>query len=248
MTLDFSKVPGLEPAEVKVVEVETKSNVTATIEPAVAFQTPDLEAVKKEFAIFDHALEAMTAEAEQAEVKDEGTAAKATEMMAEASGFKKAIDAKRREFTDPAYKYFSAVNSFVKPYTDKLEKMIKILKGKYGEWSHQVEMQRREAEKKAQDAAAKKQREINQAAKKAGIDPVTMPTPVLPTKQEPVRTASGTASTKFDWEFEVIDFSKLPDNYKMVNAQALRAAKKAGIKDIPGTRRKDKPVVSVRSR
>ena len=108
-------------------------------------------------------------------------------------------------------------------------------------------MERRKAEKAAQQAAAKKQAEIDKAAKKAGIDPVKMPTPVLPKKQGPVRTGSGTASVRTKLVFDVVDFAALPDEYKMVNPKALAAAITAGIRQIPGAKLIEKPIVSIRS-
>lgn len=241
MSLDFSKVPGLESAEIKEVKLEQSGPVTIP-DPF------DLKRAKQHFTVYDDKLAQMQKQADKAKITDEQSAAHATEMMAQANSLKKEIEKRRKHIVDDAYSFYKAVLGFSKPYEAALDKIVRTIKDKYGQWSYQVEMERRKAEKKAQEAAAKKQKEMDQAAKKAGIDPVAMPTPVLPKKQEPTRTDTGTASTKMVWDFEVMDFSQLPDKYKLVDEKAIRAAIRAGIREIPGVKIEEKPQVSVRSR
>jgi len=246
MALDFKKVPGLESVQIKEIKVGDKS--ITTMGPVTIPDPFDLKLAQGQFTVYDSKLKQMQKEAEKVKITSEASAAHATEMMGQANSLLKEIVKRRKFIVDDAYTFYKTVLGFSKPYEAALEKIVRTIKSVYSEWSLQMEMKRRKDEKTAQAAAAKLQKEINAEAKKDDIAPVTMPTPVLPQKQEPVRTASGTASTKFDWAFEVTDFAQLPDEYKLPNMQALRAAKKAGIKDIPGTGRTEKPVTSIRSR
>jgi len=206
----------------------------------------DVNRARKHFADYEGKLEEMADKADAFEVTDEQSAQLATTYMAQATALKKEIDNLRKTVIAEAKTFFDSVNTFVRPFTSSLDKIIGGLKTKFGDYQLDVEMKRREEEKRAQDAAAKKQAEIDKAAKKAGIDPVTMPKPVLPKKQGPTRTGFGSASTRTKKYFEVTDFSKLPDEYKSINTKALTAAVTAGIREIPGATLKEKAIVSVR--
>jgi hypothetical protein len=46
----------------------------------------------------------------------------------------------------------------------------------------------------------------------------------------------GSTTEKMVAKWEIVDFTKLPDQWKLPNEKALNAAVKAGVKDIPGTR------------
>lgn len=51
-----------------------------------------------------------------------------------------------------------------------------------------------------------------------------------------VRTANGKATRKKVWEWTLVDRSKLPDEYLIVDEKKLNAVVKAGIRDIPGVK------------
>jgi hypothetical protein len=55
-------------------------------------------------------------------------------------------------------------------------------------------------------------------------------------------------SVRTDWDFEVSDFTKLPDNYKIADDKKIRAVVKAmkGAIEIPGVRIYSKQIVSQR--
>ena len=55
-------------------------------------------------------------------------------------------------------------------------------------------------------------------------------------------------SVRTDWDFEVVDFTKLPDNYKIADDKKIRAVVKAmkGSVEIPGVRIYSKQTVSQR--
>ncbi len=63
---------------------------------------------------------------------------------------------------------------------------------------------------------------------------------IKPVKEEepitiaPVVNKIGNMQTVKRWTFEIIDFSKVPDDYKSLNNTEVNGAIRSGIRDIPG--------------
>ena len=67
--------------------------------------------------------------------------------------------------------------------------------------------------------------------------PPPPPVPIEKTEEKKtVNTLNGSATTKLVWTFEIEDTKKVPNGYKVINEKAIRAAVKAGVREIPGVR------------
>lgn len=75
--------------------------------------------------------------------------------------------------------------------------------------------------------------EAEQQARDAPALPITSPRPVAPT-----RLAGGGAkvSVRKRWDYEVIDFAKVPDAYKVIDLAAVRSEIRRGARTVPGLR------------
>jgi hypothetical protein len=73
--------------------------------------------------------------------------------------------------------------------------------------------------------------------------------PIVDLSKAKVAKAAG-QSIRTDWDFEVVDFAKLPDQYKIADDKKIRAVVKAmkGSIEIPGVRIYSKQTVSQRSK
>jgi len=80
--------------------------------------------------------------------------------------------------------------------------------------------------------------------------PIDPPAPVapMPEPSRTVRSALGTTSTRKVWDFEVVDPEAVPNTFKTINEQAIRAAVRAGERRIPGVRVFQKDELAVRAR
>lgn len=119
--------------------------------------------------------------------------------------------------------------------------------------------QREAALRKARDAAEKLQSEKDAAARaileqtvKEETEAAAMEVPqvVVPTvapQQTVTRTETGSGHMRMVWEIEVIAPSMVPDKYKIVDEKAIRADVKAGIRQIPGVKIFEKPVMAIRT-
>lgn len=91
---------------------------------------------------------------------------------------------------------------------------------------------------------------MERLAKKNGDIPPPLPIIDLsvPEQEKTVQSDLGAISAKKVWEFEVIDESKVPNEFKIVNEKAIRAAVKAGVRNIPGVKIYQTETLAVKSR
>lgn len=208
-------------------------------EPQVlaTYQPLDLEAVQMGLkAAYDDEINRLVDVADALQVLDEDSEKVAIEMAGQAKTFLKRLEEERkRNIADPDT-FVRGVNKLCKTFKDKIASIESGLKKKVGDFQWKKELDRRKREKAAQEAAIKLQQQVEKEAKKAGVEaPVITPAPVEK-KETVTRTDSGaSAHIRTEWKCtEVLDFAKVPDDYKMLNEQKVKAAIKSGVHNIPG--------------
>jgi hypothetical protein len=189
----------------------------------------------------------MQREATEIQVSDEATEKRCSEMTSQTKALKKEIEATQDLLIGDAQKFVKSVQSFTLPFRKDLEAIEAQLKRKLGDYAYRKELDRRKAEAAAQAAAAAAQKKIDREAKKAGVEPVQLPTPIVPKEAAPVRTETGTSSYVSTWDFEVEDITKVPAKFLMVEAAAVKNAIRAGVREIPGLKIFEKMVVRTRT-
>ncbi len=234
----------------------------------VPAKPPDLETAKKPFRKYTQKIADMKKKATALVIKDETTDKEATEMLAQIATIQKAMKLKKKGVSErsdiaPALKVVAGVKALVLSFSKPLDIITKSLKSRKGTYSYQVELKRRADVKKAQDAQTKLQAKLDKQAEKEEVKPVTMPAMVVPKKPEPVRTETGSSSTRYQWTYEITDWSKVkrehleaigkaaekmaPDekNHPVLN-KVFKPMVDAGIRKVAGVRIYEKPIVSVR--
>jgi len=194
----------------------------------------DTTTAKAKFARFELKIQGMLEKANSHEVINDVTNTQAVEMATQAKGLYNEIEKLRKAMTDDPRQFVSAINNFAKVYTVKLKEIENTFKSQISSYAHKVEMLRREAERKAQEEAKKLQAKIDREAKAKNIEPVQVVTPVLPTKPEPTRTESGSASIRKVWTWKEVDISKVPHEYLVLDRVKVNKAVKAGVRKIAG--------------
>ena len=206
----------------------------------------DLAVAKAKLFQHEAKINTMLEEAKKFKVVDEKTNQEAVEKGIQSNKLLKAIEKIKLNLTQDARDYTSTVNNFAKVFSPKLNEIVRVYKSEIGAYSDRVEMERREAERKAQEAAKKLQDEINKEAKEKKIEPVQFATPVLTTKAQPTRTAAGSSSTRKDWKWEVTDIAEVPREYLMIDAVKINKAVKAGLRNVKGLKIFEKSTVAFR--
>ncbi|HDZ27506.1 hypothetical protein LCGC14_1200360 [marine sediment metagenome] len=240
MTIDFNKSAGANRESVtpKTGSAEwfnalgLKPTLPTTINPF------DIEPAKAELSVHEEAIKEMVAKSRAFKITDDESNSMAVQMGLQAKKLAKRIKEAGADKTKEHRLFTGAVRNLVKVYTDMLEDIETGLKGKFRVYSRLKEIKQKEDERKLQEANRKLQAEIDRDAKKKKIDPVQLPEVALPQKQAPTRTEKGSASIrkKWTWDKETYDFSKIPDEYKMIDGPAISKAIKAAVRNIPGIR------------
>lgn len=239
--IDFSKVPypgdSISDSFVAV-GVDQRIIIQKREEPEDSGAVVDLniDGARRALRFFHDKVSAMEAEAAGMTVNSAAAASNATEMTGQVKRLMKSVDDRRKEIIAEPDSFVRKVNGFVKPISDRLKAIEALLKRKLSDHAYQVELQRREIERKQNEARIALQKQVDAEAKAKGVETVTLPPVAIPTKKEPVRSDSAVSSAVPVWKHEVIDAGAVPRQYLIVDEMAIRAAIKAGIREIPGVR------------
>jgi len=227
-------------------QTEKKRGKVAKV-PAPATQSFNIETVKKHFLVYSSEIEKMVAKAEGHEVKDQPSLEEAVAMGTAAKQLFKKIDGQRKATVDDPSQFVRTVNNFAKTFTDRLKKIEDSLKKKISDHNYRVELERREQERKAREAAEKLQAQLDEEAKEKQVEPVKIPVPVVPEPEHVTRTETGASHQRMKWMFEVEDENKIPREYLQVNEAKIRQAIAMGRHEIPGLRIYEKAVTVFRT-
>ena len=233
--IDFSKISDVKetfipPATLRAEQYQYQN------EDSGAVVDLNKDGARRAIQAFSGKLAAMRAEAIALVVNSTESAKQATEMIGQVKRLAKAIDERRKEIISEADSFVRFTNGQVKPLADELKEDEAILKRKLSDHAMRVELQRREIERKQREALVELQKQVDAEAKAKGVETVVLPPVAVPTKKEPVRSDSAVSSAVPVWKHEVTDAAAVPRQYLIVDELAIRAAMKAGIRDIPGVR------------
>ena len=156
----------------------------------------------------------------------------------DASGFlrkvrdtENSIEKKRLELTQPLNQSLKAINLMFGQIKKPLEEARKLLTSKILNWkvAEQQRLEKEEARRRA----------IQDAHEKAGHE---VKAPVV--LERPDNKIGNTQTTKY-WTFEIIDFSKVPDELKVLNQVAVNSAIRGGARNIEGLKIVQKERLSI---
>ena len=132
------------------------------------------------------------------------------------------IEAKRQEFTKPLNQSLRAINTTFREIVEPLVEARKILTQRIIVW--------KTAEREKQEKEEARRRKIQEAHEKKGHE---VKAPVVLEKPD---NKIGHTQTRKVWAFNIVDFSKLPDEYKVINNVAINQAMRNGVREIKGLR------------
>lgn len=145
---------------------------------------------------------------------------------------KKAIEEQRKAYTTPINEHLKTVNDMFKAFTEPMVLADKIMRDKVLAFRSAQERQRQEQERinrLREEAAAAEIKLKGTLTEPVGLIEVA---PAAPTRYQADTGALGKAKV---WRFEVVDFSQLPNDYKMPDMVKIRKVVIAGV-TIPGVR------------
>lgn len=161
----------------------------------------------------------------------------ATDLLGWIAGAKKSLEEKRKMFTGPLNDHVKRINEFFKQRSAPLDNADSMLRGKVLAYRQEQSRIRREEEERLRKLAEKAQKQAEKLAVKEGVTaPPPPPIPYIQPQAKTVEGGFGAVSAKLVWEFQIIDETKVPREFLMVNEKAIRAAVKAGTRNITGVK------------
>lgn len=156
---------------------------------------------------------------EQLIVNSEVSYRKITSMYRQARGWKKSIEAKRKELTEPLRKRMAAINDKAKEVTDPLDRVIDIANAKANVYQRMLEDQRQQEEEKLRASAS-----LFDAQDEIYVPPI----------EKVIRGDGAVAVTKTEKKFKVLDLTQVPLKYLKIDEKSIEQDIKLGINSIPG--------------
>ncbi len=183
-------------------------------------------------SLHTQALQFQTA-ADQLAIASDDDVTSATTDLSVIANLKKAIEDKRKEYTQPLSNYLKAINDAFKTFTEPVLYADKLVRRKILDYRAEIDRQRREAE----EIERMKKEAAEREAALTG-QPIIQPEPTLAIPAPPNRYHADNGMlgkvTIRKWELE--DFSKVPDEYKTIDSVKIGKVVRAGIPSIPGIR------------
>ncbi len=182
------------------------------------------------------------------EISDQAGFNRAATWLTQVKARIKKLEEKRKQYVQPLNNQVKAINDDFKKMTEPYLVIETEIKGKMGAYADEqrriqaeadrIERERRaeEARKLAAEAEISRQKAVaivkKQEDEKAKLEP--KPEPVTPPTT--VKTDTAKVVTKVVVKFEVVDPSKVPDEFKVVDERLVRQAVNSGARRIAGVR------------
>jgi len=168
----------------------------------------------------------------------------ATEDLALISKLKRSMEERRKEYLKPLDDHRRAINDAFKMMMTPIERADAITRDKILAFQLKQKLIREEQERinALRLEAAQKEMEL----KGEITESVNLVEVSLEVKR--VQTDLGTAGMRDNWTYEVIDFLSLPNEYKVPDAAKIGKVVRAGLRNIPGVRIFNEPILVVNTR
>ena len=189
--------------------------------------------------------------AEGVVINSDDSMQEASDILSWVAKAKKQVEDKRKFLVKPLNDHVKSINEMFKGYMAPLEKADTVLRQKVMAYRQEQERIRREEEERLRKEAEAERKRLEKQAKKDGAQPPPPPPPVAPSTPEQAKTVHsdmGSVTTKTVWDFEIVDEDKVPRSFMIVNEKAIRAAVKAGVRNIPGVKVFQKEEFAVRAK
>jgi len=157
----------------------------------------------------------------------------ATDDLSIIAKLKKAIEEKRKEYISPINEHLKSVNDAFKQFTEPLIQADTITRQKVLSYRKEQERIRQEQERINQLRLEAAQAEMKL---KGELTETVELVDVKPEAPRHYRAEMGVLGTAKVAKFELVDFSLVPNEYKMLDSVKVGRVVRAGLRNIPGLR------------
>lgn len=175
----------------------------------------------------------MISQAQSLIVDNEGAYKEVTRIYREAQTAKKAIDGRRKELVTPFRDEISRINDRAKSVLDPLDRITEIANMKASSYQRLLEDRRQKEEEKLRAAAA-----LFDAEEEIYVAPL----------EKVTRGDGANLVTKVEKRFRLVDITKVPAKYLLIDESAVRKDLQLGVNEIPGLDVYDETTTTLRVR
>ena len=175
--------------------------------------------------------EIIVREAKEILVQDKGSLTTAVDFLGKIATAKKEVDSRRRFFVDPLNRQVKTINDLFRDYSDPLGEADRIVRNKVLIYQAEEAKRVAEVQRKAMEEA---KAQAEEASKHPTEEFIPIPINIVEEPEKTVRAGAGSATTRQVWTFKIVDPSKVPDEYKVIDEKKIAAVVKAGVRNIPG--------------
>ena len=179
-----------------------------------------MEVSQKEIQVLEKQVSPLVKEADSYKIDSVEAVDEASMFLKKVRDTERSIEAKRLEFTAPLNQSMRAINATFKKLKEPLEQARKLLTNRVLTWKI-AERERLEKE----EARRRKIQEAHEAKGHEVKAPVVLDRP---------DNKIGNTQTRKVWTFEVVDFTKVPNEYKELNTARVNGAIREGAREIKG--------------
>lgn len=178
-------------------------------------------------------------------IEDDADVVIASHSLQQIAGHRKELETQRQFFVGPLNEQVKRINDMWKSITAPLERADAEIRGKMIDYRKR-QAEAAAAEKRRLDAeAAKAQQRENKRAAKAHVQPVQVVAPVPVVAPPP--TTVGAVTARKVWKWRLVDRTKLPEKYLVVDGEALGRDVRGGAREIPGVEIYEEETLAVRA-
>lgn len=191
-------------------------------------------------------------EARELEIQEDGQFQAAGEMVKDIKALQKSIDEEYDPAIKAAHEAHMKIMATKKKQSEPLKTAEGILKEKIAAYRQEAECKRREEEARRREELRKQEEERRlREAEETGDESILDEPIIVPDIASASNNHIKGISFSEKWDYRIVDFSKLPDEYKLPNktklGQIVRALKTEAGKTIPGIEVFSESVVSARA-
>lgn len=166
-------------------------------------------------------------------VEDEANYLKMTAIYRQAKDWRKIIEARRKELTEPLRKELARINDKAKEITDPLDEVVEIANSKTNKYMGLLE-----------EAKKEKEARLNAIGALWGCDEEVSLEPV----KKIIRGEGAMMIKRSEKRFRLVDIEKVPKKYLALNEEAIKRDLKLGVDAIPGVEIYDEITTQLRVR
>lgn len=211
---------------------------------------------KQQLERFKPNFQEMTVKADSLVVDSKESQVQANDMIGSAKGLIKKLEGQKVSIYDILYPkenrdIMKEVNALLKEYKGIIDKIIKSLERKYLDYDAKLRREVAEAEAarlRAQEEAKKKAEEASLYIP-PGMEVKTESMPPAPKVENVVSGDSSASYVKTVKSYEIVDFAKIPDSYKLLNVPEIRREMhRKDRQDIPGIKWTEESQLATRTK